>query len=168
MANHPWMVRSAEKHLESGEQILDWVLGVYEVDRLLLGNGSRSAALIATDRRILFFAKKLVGYDLESFPYRNISSFEQEREVLGAYLRMFAAGNTVELKWIQDRRGLAAFMQTVKEHMSGAVAPSAAPAARPRPSDIPERIRELARLRDEGLLTEQEYARKKAELLARL
>ena len=38
-----------------------------------------------------------------------------------------------------------------------------------RPADAPtELIREIARLRDEGLITEEEYEAKKAELLARL
>ena len=29
----------------------------------------RKGSFIATDRRILFYAKKMGGYDLESFPY---------------------------------------------------------------------------------------------------
>ena len=38
-----------------------------------------------------------------------------------------------------------------------------------RPPDSPvEMIRELARLRDEGLLTEEEFQAKKAELLSRV
>jgi len=38
----------------------------------------------------------------------------------------------------------------------------------PRPGEIPALVRELGRLRDEGLLTEREFAQKKAELLKRL
>jgi hypothetical protein len=41
-------------------------------------------------------------------------------------------------------------------------------ASGPAPRDIPEILRDLARLRDEGILTEDEFARKKAELLRRL
>jgi Short C-terminal domain len=43
------------------------------------------------------------------------------------------------------------------------------PLKRPKGPDAPaELIRELARLRDEGLITEEEFQAKKAELLARL
>ena len=38
----------------------------------------------------------------------------------------------------------------------------------PATADIPEQIRELGELRDQGLLTDQEFASKKAELLTRL
>ena len=41
------------------------------------------------------------------------------------------------------------------------------PTAAPR-SGIPEQIEKLARLRDAGILTEAEFAEKKAELLRRL
>lgn len=46
--------------------------------------------------------------------------------------------------------------------------PEAAPASGPSPSEVPELIRELARLRNEGLLTDEEFRRKKADLLRRL
>lgn len=38
----------------------------------------------------------------------------------------------------------------------------------PAAADVPALIRELARLRDDGILTDEEFARKKRELLARL
>lgn len=47
-------------------------------------------------------------------------------------------------------------------------APPALPAGGPAPAEIPALIRELARLRGEGILTDQEYRQKKAELLRRL
>lgn len=65
----------AQAHLEAGEEILAAVVGSYETKRM--GQDSvRAGALIATDRRVVFFAKKLGGFDLESFPYGSISSIE--------------------------------------------------------------------------------------------
>lgn len=48
--------------------------------------------------------------------------------------------------------------------------PGPAPAEQsgPQPREIPAILRDLARLRDEGILTEEEFARKKAQLLRRL
>ena len=44
-------------------------------------------------------------------------------------------------------------------------APAAAPAAAAAPS-LPEQLKELAALRDQGVLTEEEFAAQKAKLLA--
>ncbi|MFE9764573.1 DUF4429 domain-containing protein [Streptomyces sp. NPDC005808] len=47
-------------------------------------------------------------------------------------------------------------------------APAAPPASRCDPADIAERIRHLGELRDAGLVTDEEFSTKKAELLAEL
>lgn len=43
--------------------------------------------------------------------------------------------------------------------------PQAAPAAAPRP-DVIEQLKQLAQLRDQGILTDQEFASQKARILA--
>jgi membrane protein YdbS with pleckstrin-like domain len=48
-----------------------------------------------------------------------------------------------------------------------AVAPAVAPVA-PAPASVPEQIEQLARLRDQGHITEAEYEQKKSELLGRM
>lgn len=54
--------------------------------------------MLATDQRVVFYAKKLGGYDLESFSYGNISSFEQSKTMMGYQVSFFASGNKVRLK----------------------------------------------------------------------
>ncbi|MFE7119904.1 DUF4429 domain-containing protein [Streptomyces sp. NPDC057654] len=49
-----------------------------------------------------------------------------------------------------------------------ALVPERAPAARPDPADIADRIRHLGALREAGLLTDDEFSDKKTELLAEL
>jgi hypothetical protein len=63
-----------------------------------------------------------------------------------------------------------AFASKVRERVAVAHAPAGATPAPPAPlpTSIPDQIRELGELRDSGLLTEEEFATKKAELLARL
>ena len=71
----------------------------------IMGSDSvRKGILAATDRRMVFFAKKVGGYDLESFPYGNISSLEQGKNMMGGLLKFFASGNTVSMKWIDVRK----------------------------------------------------------------
>jgi Short C-terminal domain len=58
-------------------------------------------------------------------------------------------------------------VSAVKRRVTGE--PPASPASSPSTADDPvEKIRELARLRDEGLLTEDEFQTKKAELLGQI
>jgi len=56
-----------------------------------------------------------------------------------------------------------AFVKARADEVLDAAPVTAAPGA-----DIPEQIQQLARLRDAGILTEAEFAEKKAELLKRL
>ncbi|WP_106819176.1 PH domain-containing protein [Janibacter massiliensis] len=182
MAKRDKHVEAAREHLEQGEQIQAAVAGAYETT-LMGSKTSRNGALIATDRRVLFFAKKIGGYDLESFPYSNISSFEQSKGMMGHTLTFFASGNKVTLKWISEVEDLAGFVQVTKARLVPASAPPAGPApapatapaaapATPAPADpaaqIMDQLRQLGELRDAGILTDDEFSTKKAELLARL
>lgn len=171
------LVDQARPHLEPGEQIVAAVMGTYET-KIMGSDSIRTGTLIATDRRIVFYAKKLGGYDLESFPYGNVSSFEQGKNLMGHNLRFFASGNKVEMKWIKSDTHLARFTDTVKAGMAarhgGAAAapatahtPPPAPPAGPQP-DVMEQLRKLGELRDAGILTQEEFDAKKTQLLARV
>lgn len=151
------LLREAQAHLGEGEVVLASVAGVYESE--LLGTDiPRNGLLVATDRRLVFYGKRFGGYDIESFPYENLSSFEQGRNLYGSYLHFFASGNRVEVKWVQRRRDLAALVAEVKTRMGRQTAP-------PGSADVGERLRELVRLHDEGIVTADEFAAKKADLL---
>jgi Bacterial PH domain/Short C-terminal domain len=170
------LVRRAQPHLESGEPVVAAVMGTYETK--FVGNDTiRSGVLLATDRRIVFYAKRLGGYELESFPYKSVSSIEQSKSLMGHAVSFIASGNRVNLKWIPEGRDLAAFLEVVKSQLSGRPSthsPGAVPAvasaqpARSSTFDIPDQIRKLGGLRDAGVLTEAEFLDKKADLLRRL
>lgn len=118
VANTDKLVRRAQPHLESGDPVVAAVRGTYETK--IVGNETvRSGVLLATDRRILFYAKKLGGYALESFPYKSVSSIEQSKSLMGHAVSFIASGNRVNLKWIPEGRDLAAFLEVVKSQLSG-------------------------------------------------
>jgi Short C-terminal domain len=56
------------------------------------------------------------------------------------------------------------FVSTVHIRMKGGAGNGATPPATPKP-DAADQIRRLGQLRDEGLLTEEEFQAKKAQLL---
>ncbi len=73
MAKEEKLVDRAREHLEPGEEVLAAVLGTCEV-KIMGSDSTRTGVLIATDRRVVFYAKKMTGFDLESYPYSTISS----------------------------------------------------------------------------------------------
>lgn len=157
-----------QTHLEADEKVQAFVEGSYETK--VMGTESvRKGVLAATDRRVLFFAKKMGGYDLESFPYGNISSLEQGKNMMGGTLKFFASGNAVSVKWIDVKKhNLGELMTLVQSNMNTAKSAGApAETAAPEP-DIADQIKKLADLRDAGILSEKEFSQKKTELLKRL
>jgi len=62
----------------------------------------------------------------------------------------------------------AAVLAAVRSAGTAVPAPATVPAARRNPADIVERIRHLGELHTAGLVTDEEFSRKKAELLAEL
>lgn len=66
MAKASKNLQHLEAHLEAGEKVQAHVEGAYET-KIMGSESVRKGILAATDRRMLFFAKKVGGYDLESF-----------------------------------------------------------------------------------------------------
>ena|ERR1019366_6590644 len=115
---------------------------------------------------------------MESFPYNNISSFEQQKSMMGHSITFFAAGNRVHMKWIKNGEDLAEFVKIAKARIGRSQPPGPAPQPpAPAATDIQDQvkvpsvmdqIRELSELHAAGVLTDEEFTSKKAELLTRL
>ena len=100
------------------------ILGNYETKKM--GNDWTLRILAATDHRLVFYAKKMGGYDMEVFPYKGISSIEMEQGDDGAPHPVLRVGQRGAPE--VDRRGsdTPGFVNIVKERMS---AEHAAPAS---------------------------------------
>lgn len=159
MAKIDKLIKYAESHLEADEQVLKSVMGAYET-KILGGDSVRNGVFMATNRRLVFYAKKLTGYDMEVFPYSTISSIEMGKNLMGHYISFFASGNITSMKWI-NTGNVPGFVEEVKARIGKKEAPIESP-------DIAGQIKKLAELRGSGVLTEEEFAAKKQELLAKL
>jgi PH (Pleckstrin Homology) domain-containing protein/putative oligomerization/nucleic acid binding protein len=166
MAKLDKLLDQAKEHLDEGEDVLAAVAGTYETKRMGQ-KASRSGMLAATDHRVVFYAKKMGGYDLEVFPYKHISSIETSKGMMGHEIKFFASGNEVKLKWIDKKSDAPGLVAIVKDQMTAAHATPAAVDSGGSP-DVADQIRKLAQLRDEGLVTDEEFESKRADLLARL
>jgi len=114
----------------------------------------------------VFYAKKFGGHELESFSYKNVSSFESGKSVMGGTITFFASNNKVHLKWINPPDQASVFVMVVRKRLDSV---SIAPPQEVAPKeDLIAKIQQLAGLRDSGILTEEEFTAKKAELLAQI
>lgn len=163
MANMNKNLLELKPHLEPGETIKATVFGAYEVN-----NTVRNGIMVATDKRVVFFAKKLFGYDMEVFPYSNTSSIEMSKELMGHRITFFASGNRVSMKWI-NKGDVNKFIDITKssigknENISNTSISSTN-----SPISIPEQIKQLSELKDSGIITDTEFNQKKSELLSRM
>jgi len=165
------LLEQAAPHLEQGEEVRAAVMGAYET-KVMGSDSVKNGVLIATDRRVVFYAKKLGGFELESFPFGNISSFEHGKSMMGHHIAFHASGNAVQVKWLQPATDFAAFIDVVKEamnfkHRTGE-SMNTAPTGSAPALDVIELLKQLGGLRDAGVITPDDFEIKKAELLARL
>lgn len=161
MAKIDKLIKEATGHLDPNEKIAASVLGAYET-KIMGSNTVRNGVFLATDRRVFFYAKKMFGYDSESFPYSSISSFDQSKGLMGKTITFYASGNKVMMKWI-NVGDVDLFIETVRTAIGSKS--SSGQASTQSGDDSVEQIKKLAALRDEGILTEEEFVAKKQKLL---
>jgi hypothetical protein len=142
------------KHLYAGEEVQAAVLGVYETE-VMGKKRTRFGILAATSHRVVFFGKKMGGYDFESFPYNAISSIEQSKGLWRYSLALFtSAGNAAKMKQINDP-DVPGFVSIVRERMGK----DASPAGVAGVAGVADELSKLAALRDGGLLSLSEWER---------
>lgn len=142
------------------------ILGETEtIEGLLQGiYAGRQGLLVATDCRLLFVDKGMFGgLRVEDFPYSKISSIQYELGILLGKVTVFASGNKAVVEQT-FKAHTQAFVEVVRRHISGVEKPTTpAPASQDDPLAKLER---LGKLKEQGLLTEDEFLAQKAKLLA--
>jgi hypothetical protein len=162
MANMAQLLQQFKEHLEPDEVVSITLCGAYEVK--ILGKDSvRTGILVATDRQVVFYAKKMFGYDMEAFSYAAISSIEVSKGFMGHAVTFFASGNKATLKWISEG-DVTTFCSIVKQRIQKNEVNTSTPTS----EGIPELIQKLAALHNAGVLSDEEFQTKKTELLSRL
>ena len=163
------LIRQAKEHLDPDENILAAVMGSY--DATYSDKGSwvtlSKGVLLATTKRLVFLGNKGIGYDLESFPYKSISSFDMSKIGDCYEIKFYSLGHDVKLELIfeGDMPGL---IREVKERMDNGSPDSSQPVQVQQQVDILEQIEKLAELEKKGIITADEFRAKKKSLLDRI
>ncbi|WP_246578324.1 PH domain-containing protein [Clostridium frigoris] len=163
MANEKKNLVELKSHLENGEEIESHIFGAYQA-KIMNNDSVRNGVLVATETRIIFYAKKMFGYDMEVFPYLNISSIEVSKDFMGHKISFFATGNKVTVKWIHSKN-IMEFVTLVRDRIGKKHEPSIIAKETTSEKSPIEKIKELKELLDIGIITQEEFDAKKKQLL---
>jgi hypothetical protein len=133
-----------------------------------ISGGKITAGVLTGGLSVLATGVKNGKTGSEMIPVKNISSVATKRDgMLNTIVSVITSGNTI------DFRVSHAEAKQIRETLNqlilggGAAPTAAAPVAAAGP-DITAQLTQLADLRDKGILTNEEFDTKKAELLSRL
>ena len=126
-------------------------------------NTQHNGVLLVTNQRVLFYRKGLLGEVLETIPISKISSVETFSMMGYRVLKFHTSHNDLAFKTFEEKD----VFQQAYEKVETLRLKSGSRGAETS-SDPISKIRELASLRDEGLLTDAEFDEKKSELLGTL
>lgn len=156
------VVKFKAAHLAAGEQVVAWGDGYIGE---MMGKGKdkqHNGSLVVTDQRAAFFRAGLFGQVLETIPLKGITSIERKSFMGHRSIRLHTSHDALEFKTFDKEQEQLLVTAIESGRASTAPAPAAAQ------TDASDVLRKLAELRESGVLTDEEFASKKAELLARI
>lgn len=158
------VVTEAKANPKGGEAkaLLD-VLGPDEIpERAVKGTlGSGNGLLVGTDRRAIFIDKGLIGLRVEEYPYDKISSIQFKTGMMLGEISIHTSGTAAEIKNVQK-----AETRTFAEWLRTRISQKAAPSGTASTQDDPmSQLAKVAELHKAGILTDEEFAAKKKQLL---
>ncbi|HSW85350.1 MAG TPA: PH domain-containing protein [Candidatus Saccharimonadales bacterium] len=160
-------INKAKRVLAQGETILDVTTGIGTVRRMGQQQ-KRYGVLLVTDRRVIFFTKKLGGYEMSDHVYGLLTSVDYKKGMIKGNLNLSASGDHYHISQI-PKNDVERLAQRIRAQMAAVRSHSApAPNSDSDKSGIPEQIKKLAILHKQGVLTDSEFTAKKADLLSRL
>ena len=133
------LVELAKPHFESDEEPLSAVEGFFAT-KTASGGGKRTGIIVATNRRMIFYAKKMGGFDFEAFSYRDLSSITSKKTWMGHHVSFFVSGNECRMKWIQAG-DVQELVDLVRERITDAGPGTASEPNRIADSAYPHRVR---------------------------
>lgn len=146
--------------LAEGEVIETMAQGAYD---------RKNGLVVLTDRRVVFLEEGMMRHRLEDFPYAKISSVQSEKGMMYGKVTIFASGNSAKIENVHPKERAVEIGDFIRNRLDSVGAAPTPPPAATTPQLTPqERIVRITTMRDEGLLTEDEYQAKRAEILAEL
>ena len=136
-----------------------------KVEKLVQGYyAGATGILVATNKRLVFVDKGLIyGLKVEDFPYDKISSIQYKTGMLLGELTIYASGNRADIKNV-EKKLVRNFAEFVRAKTTENKEKNTVKSEEPVP-DIADQIKKLADLKEQGILTEEEFSAKKKKIL---
>ncbi|WP_323847029.1 PH domain-containing protein [Microbulbifer magnicolonia] len=157
------VIHFRQAHAKPGEGIQAWAEGYIGK---VMGQGAESqknGTLMVSQHRVIFCRKGMLGEVLESIELDKISSIDR-RSRLGHYtLRVHTSNDSLEFKSLDKERdqALAAAIDAGRQR-------SQSKPAEPAAEDSLAKLERLAKLRDSGAVSDEEFQEAKKRLLANI
>jgi len=138
------------------------------IEDAVSGSMSKKNGLaLSTNKRLIFIRKGLIGGSVEDIPYDKMSSIQYDTGLIMGSIAVFTSGNKIEIENI-PKPFVRPFAERLRARVTAAkegaqITPAAA--TQTPSADPVEQIQRLAALRDQGILSEEEFAAKKRQLL---
>ncbi len=152
-------IKKLVEHLWEGERVERMAIGTY---------GKGNGLVTLTDRRLMFTLDGIMSSTSEDFPIDKVSSVQWSSGFAMGTITVFASGNKAEIKNVNKDDGKE-MVDAVRARLTAPKAAAPAPAAPATAApDVMGQLEQLGKLRDAGVLTEDEFNAKKTQLLSRL
>ena len=158
-------IRKLPEYLNAGEAVLAIAGGMVS---------SKNGLLVATDRRAMFMVEDLFNHSFEDFAYDRITTVNSSSGPLFGKIIIHTAGAARVIEQVAkgEAEAVAAIIRerveaiTRERHYPWATSPVEPHAS--EPLNLVAELRELAQLRDQGILTPEEFDVQKARLLGNI
>ncbi|MDD3419731.1 MAG: PH domain-containing protein [Candidatus Gastranaerophilales bacterium] len=119
--------------------------------------------VIATNKRLVFINKGIFSLQVEDFPYNKITSVQYNLGLILGTVNIFCAGNSAEIKniWKNQAKN---FCDIARKQMEG-IANKEIPSQKDNDDTI-SKLERLALLKEQGILTEEEFISQKQKILS--
>jgi hypothetical protein len=136
-----------------------------KIDNLIQGVYSGGfGILVSTNRRLIFIDKGLFyGLKVEDFPLDKITSIQYETGLMFGEIKIHTSANIAKIENV-DKSSARKFAEFIRDKLSQ---PKENISVSSQP-DILEQIEKLAKLKENGILSEQEFVEQKKKLLEKL
>lgn len=136
------------------------------IDHIIRGSYNDGIGLlVCTKRRVVFIDRGMVyGLKVEDFPLSKINSIQYEKGVLLSKLKIQTSGNTTVIDNIVLEEAIE-FVKVVNDNMENKSNNQTIVQVQPKESDVFEKLEKLQKLKESGILTDEEFELKKIELL---
>lgn len=122
--------------------------------------------LVSTNRRLLFVDKGLLyGLKVEDFPLDKITSIQYETGLLLGGIKIHTSGNIAKIDNV-EKASARSFSEFVRDKLSQPKETSTATIV--SEPNVLDQLEKLAKLKDSGILSEDEFAEQKKKLLEKL